>query len=84
MGNRGPLTCGILAGEQWCLAGVPGDHEQSGTVGTDTACGGSCPVTTQIPRSSSLTSTEESSLTIRGGQGARLPVSRNGRELLCQ
>ena len=32
MSNHAPLTCGVLAGEQCDLAGVPGDHEQSGAV----------------------------------------------------
>jgi hypothetical protein len=32
MNNHMPLTCGVLAGEQRDLAGVPDDHEQSGAV----------------------------------------------------
>src|ERR1700691_3095414 len=32
MSNRGPLTCGVLAGEQRDLAGVPDVHEQSGAL----------------------------------------------------
>jgi hypothetical protein len=43
-----PLTCGVLAGEQCDLAGVPDDHEQSGadrgrlaSAEAATACGGS-------------------------------------------
>ena len=43
-----PLTCGVLAGEQCGLAGVPDDHEQSGadrgrlaSAEAATACGGS-------------------------------------------
>jgi hypothetical protein len=48
MSNRAPLTCGVLAGEQCGLAGVPDDHEQSGagrerlaSKDAVTACGGS-------------------------------------------
>jgi hypothetical protein len=32
MSNHTLLTCGVRAGEQRDLAGVPDDHEQSGTV----------------------------------------------------
>jgi hypothetical protein len=32
LSNRTPLTCGVLADEQYGLAGVPDDHEQSDTV----------------------------------------------------
>jgi hypothetical protein len=33
MSNHTPLTCGVLGSEQCGLAGVPDDHEQSGSVG---------------------------------------------------
>jgi hypothetical protein len=35
MSNRAPLTCGVPAGEQCGIAGVPDDHEQSGAVVMD-------------------------------------------------
>jgi hypothetical protein len=39
MSTRTPLTCSVLAGEQYGRAGNPSDHEQSG-----------CPVTTKVTR----------------------------------
>jgi hypothetical protein len=48
-----------------------GRKPRPGPQGMDQPAPPDCPVTTQIARSSSLTCTEESSLTIHGGQGAR-------------